>query len=595
MTQLFLILSMCISSVLAITVEAGNFYYSPSDIVIDAGETVQWENVQGTHDVDGTTNNITNQPWNNPEDFYLGTTSTGDMGSITFTLPGIYNYDCGLGSHAANGMVGTITVNAVSDQGCQDSNDCEEGSFCNMDDDDASCESCGSFAEMDDCYNDGLPDAGVVECANTCFGDDDCASGIYDCAGNCDGDSVFDECGICDGEGADVGSQGICDCDGNIFDCSGVCGGSDMTCDMMRTSSFGFYENNDCSGEFVIINGMCLNFSSNDIDSFTMFNEDACTESGGLWLLGDTCHAMMYLFSLDQDACEENGSLWMEETDEYGYTVSVCLDIMIIEGINSEADCENYEDTDYTNYSSTMWSPNHSGEGPMLYIYDNGIWSGSEEEYCRYSEISQEDCENGGAEWNEYDSECNIDDQQTCESIGGVWFLDGVHEQGTWAIVNGEITLTAYDGTDLPGAILGAGFTSNEMGNLLTLNIQFETYEFLEDDLDEAICIEYGFENIDSQLENTNISIPSEIKIENVYPNPFNPVTTIDFSVSQPNHIDINIYDLNGKFVKSINSKQYAIGNYSETIDISGFTSGVYFVRLELENRFLTQKLMLLK
>ena len=81
MTQLFLILSMCISTVIAVTVEAGNFYYSPSDLVIDVGETVQWENVGGTHDVDGTTNNITDEPWNNPEDFYLGSTGTGDMGS----------------------------------------------------------------------------------------------------------------------------------------------------------------------------------------------------------------------------------------------------------------------------------------------------------------------------------------------------------------------------------------------------------------------------------------------------------------------------------------------------------------------------------
>ena len=592
MTQLFLILSMCISSVLAITVEAGNFYYSPSDIVIDVGETVQWENVQGTHDVDGTTNNITNQPWNNPEDFYLGVTGTGDMGSIIFTVPGVYNYDCGVGSHAANGMVGTITVNPPINQGCQDSADCEDGNFCNMDYtydyNSSSCESCIGFEEIDDCYTAGLPDAGEYECAITCFNGDDCASGIYDCAGNCDGDSAVDECGVCDGDGVDIGSQGICDCAGNIYDCSGICGGNDMTCDMMRTSYFGLYENNDCTGEFLTVIGMCLSFGEDDLDPFTMFNEDACIESGGLWFLSNTCNALTEL-SLEQEECEENGSLWIEETDEYGYTFSVCLDIITIEDINNEGDCEEYDEM-------TMWVPNLSENGPMLYIYDNGIWSAADEKHCRYSssDISQEDCENAGAEWNEYDSECDIDDQQTCESIGGVWFLDGVHAQGTWTIVDGEITLTAYDGTDLPGAISGASFTSNEMGNLLTLNIQFETYEFL-DILDESICIEYGFENIDSQLENTNISIPSEIKIENIYPNPFNPVTTIDFSVSQPNHIDINIYDLNGKFVKSINSKQYAIANYSDTIDISGFTSGVYFVRLELENRFLTQKLMLLK
>ena len=41
------------------TVEAGNMYFSPQDLVIDVGDTVEWINVGGTHDVDGTTNNIT--------------------------------------------------------------------------------------------------------------------------------------------------------------------------------------------------------------------------------------------------------------------------------------------------------------------------------------------------------------------------------------------------------------------------------------------------------------------------------------------------------------------------------------------------------
>ena len=32
------------------------------------------------------------------------------MGSITFDVPGTYNYDCSVGSHAAMGMVGSVSV-----------------------------------------------------------------------------------------------------------------------------------------------------------------------------------------------------------------------------------------------------------------------------------------------------------------------------------------------------------------------------------------------------------------------------------------------------------------------------------------------------
>jgi len=103
-----------------IVVEAGMFYYAPQDLVIEVGQTVRWENVGGTHDVDGTTNNIDNVPWNNPVDFYLGVTGTGNMGSITFNEPGVYNYDCSVGNHAASGMVGTITVNDMIFLTCED-------------------------------------------------------------------------------------------------------------------------------------------------------------------------------------------------------------------------------------------------------------------------------------------------------------------------------------------------------------------------------------------------------------------------------------------------------------------------------------------
>ncbi|MDB4126200.1 lamin tail domain-containing protein [Candidatus Marinimicrobia bacterium] len=150
-----------------IVVEAGMFYYAPQDLVIEVGQTVRWENVGGTHDVDGTTNNIDNVPWNNPVDFYLGVTGTGDMGSITFNEPGVYNYDCSVGNHAASGMVGTITVNDMIFLTCEDPMACNLG------------------AEGDCTY------PGEGEC--------DCQGNILDCTGECGGDAVVDQCGECGG------------------------------------------------------------------------------------------------------------------------------------------------------------------------------------------------------------------------------------------------------------------------------------------------------------------------------------------------------------------------------------------------------------
>ena len=99
------------------TVEASSFQYAPADLTIEAGESVAFLNMGGFHDVNFTTNSITSEPFNNPADVGSLAAVNGEMGGvcmgvITFDTPGTYNYDCSIGNHAAQGMVGTVTVNA---------------------------------------------------------------------------------------------------------------------------------------------------------------------------------------------------------------------------------------------------------------------------------------------------------------------------------------------------------------------------------------------------------------------------------------------------------------------------------------------------
>ena len=83
-------------------VEAGMFYYSPSDLQVEPGESVQWNNVAGFHDVVSISG---------PESFSLPAVSGPALiGSITFNTVGVYEYICSIGNHADQGMVGTITV-----------------------------------------------------------------------------------------------------------------------------------------------------------------------------------------------------------------------------------------------------------------------------------------------------------------------------------------------------------------------------------------------------------------------------------------------------------------------------------------------------
>ena len=102
-----------------------SFSFSPSELVVDAGMTVGWVNFGGLHDVNGIASSINGASFNNPEAFSIGAMSGNAegvcLGTFTFTIPGLYNYDCSIGSHAASGMVATVSVNAVVILGCTDS------------------------------------------------------------------------------------------------------------------------------------------------------------------------------------------------------------------------------------------------------------------------------------------------------------------------------------------------------------------------------------------------------------------------------------------------------------------------------------------
>ena len=98
------------------TVNAGSYYYTPTNLTVQVGDSVIWINNGGLHDVNGNINSITNQPFNNPVTF--DSPSTNSAGAVIFaykfTVPGTYNYDCSVGSHAANGMVGSVIVSDPS-------------------------------------------------------------------------------------------------------------------------------------------------------------------------------------------------------------------------------------------------------------------------------------------------------------------------------------------------------------------------------------------------------------------------------------------------------------------------------------------------
>lgn len=87
----------------------------------------------------------------------------------------------------------------------------------------------------------------------------------------------------------------------------------------------------------------------------------------------------------------------------------------------------------------------------------------------------------------------------------------------------------------------------------------------------------------------------SEFKLYDNFPNPFNPTTTIKFSVKQYSPVSIKLYDITGKLIKEIYNGNLNSGLYSILLNASDLNSGIYFINFIAGNYTENKKIILLK
>lgn len=91
-------------------------------------------------------------------------------------------------------------------------------------------------------------------------------------------------------------------------------------------------------------------------------------------------------------------------------------------------------------------------------------------------------------------------------------------------------------------------------------------------------------------------SIPTAFQLGQNFPNPFNPVTNIRFSVSKRSFIKLQVYDILGRLKDDIVNNELSPAEYEVIFDGSAYPSGVYLYRLIADNKTIgTKKLILLK
>ena len=98
-----------------------------------------------------------------------------------------------------------------------------------------------------------------------------------------------------------------------------------------------------------------------------------------------------------------------------------------------------------------------------------------------------------------------------------------------------------------------------------------------------------------SGLDESGNLLPQEFALQAVYPNPFNSITRISFSVDRAAQAGIHVYDLSGRFIDTVYDDMAAPGIHIISWNAEKLPSGVYVLRLESNGKASSRKVVLMR
>jgi hypothetical protein len=112
---------------------------------------------------------------------------------------------------------------------------------------------------------------------------------------------------------------------------------------------------------------------------------------------------------------------------------------------------------------------------------------------------------------------------------------------------------------------------------------------------DDISFFETGTPKIVPVGDETSSSKIMKFSLSQNYPNPFNPTTIIRYSVGTESPVQLHVFDITGRMVKSLVNKTQKAGSYEVNFDASDLPTGIYFYTLSTPNFSETKQLTLIK
>jgi photosystem II stability/assembly factor-like uncharacterized protein len=140
-------------------------------------------------------------------------------------------------------------------------------------------------------------------------------------------------------------------------------------------------------------------------------------------------------------------------------------------------------------------------------------------------------------------------------------------------------------------------FLKIEIDNLSVTDTSYQVYnlDFKKKYFYRVSSVTAYWNNAFSEPHSFTVSPPPDFKLEQNYPNPFNSSTQIRYHLPKSTSIQIVLYDVMGKKIKTILNKTEGPGSFQITIDFSQLSNGVYYYQLKSENYTRTLKCVHIK
>ena len=90
-------------------------------------------------------------------------------------------------------------------------------------------------------------------------------------------------------------------------------------------------------------------------------------------------------------------------------------------------------------------------------------------------------------------------------------------------------------------------------------------------------------------------ALPTGFNLEQNYPNPFNPTTIINYSLKNSTHVNIEVFDISGRLIKTLIDEVKMPGSYNINFTAGNLASGIYIYRMQTNEFSRTKKLILMK